>query len=195
MAGSTTVEATSLLHATLPLAGREPGTTQLHVLRGIMELFRDRGSPGCRNTNWGNRPAHRNLGLRRLAASHPPLSQAIIQADGYRNEGTRDQQLVLWWLTHLEGARTALPENRPSTPHCSIRFLPRWSETQWRICSAAEALTECKQALGSFPTTDWMIKHSLELSSKAAYDSQQASWDCHTAEAQESALSERRVIM
>ncbi len=39
------------------------------------------------NTNWRNRPAHKNLRLRRLAASYPPLSQAIVQADGHRNEG------------------------------------------------------------------------------------------------------------
>ncbi len=33
------------------------------------------------------RPAYRNLGLRRLAVSYPSLSQAIVQADGHRNEG------------------------------------------------------------------------------------------------------------
>ncbi len=70
--------------------------------------------------------------------------------------GTRDQQLVLGWLTHLEEARTGLPESRPSMPHCSIRFLPRWSETPG-------ALIKSKQALWSLLTTDWVIKHSLEL--------------------------------
>ncbi len=95
MAGSTAVETTSFPHVTFPLVGREPGMTQLHVLWGIMELFRCRGSPGRRNMNWGNRSAHRNLEISCFAVSHPPLSQTIVQADGYRNEGV---EISNWFL-------------------------------------------------------------------------------------------------
>ncbi|RXN22492.1 integrin alpha-M-like protein [Labeo rohita] len=51
-----------------------------------MERFRGQGSPGRRRMNWGHSPAHRNLGLRGLAASHPSLSQVIVQADGHCSE-------------------------------------------------------------------------------------------------------------